>query len=162
MESNLHTVLISGGGSTTDISIFLGQSGTSCDVYLGVALLERVSVDHGDLGRKILVGRMINAEVPAREVYRAFGVSPRTAKCWGAALKSGKMDEVVRVFAGRGAWRKVTPEIIRYARQLYMDRVLLGRNYRPDLSISVKLNDYVFRLRTILFTQTFIFPHRLN
>ena len=37
---------------------------------------------------------------------------------------------MARAFRGRGGKRRVTPELIRYARQLYRERDLLGRNYR--------------------------------
>jgi hypothetical protein len=78
----------------------------------------------------MLVGRLCNAGVAVRELQEAFGHDPRTVKRWGAALLSGDIEVIARVFAGRSGQRKLSPELIRYARQLYRERHLMGRNYR--------------------------------
>ncbi|MBT3297252.1 MAG: hypothetical protein HN383_18445 [Verrucomicrobia bacterium] len=130
METTLHPVLSCGEGAASDITVFQSREGTTYEVYLGVALLERVGADRESVSRKMLVGRLCNAGVSQRELSETFGHDTRTIKKWGTALLTNDMDEIARVFAGRSGRRKVSPELIRYARQLYRERHLLGLNYR--------------------------------
>ena len=121
MENSQHIVLTTGFGTTTDVSICTCEGGASFDVYIGVATIERVGADPGNLPRKMLVGRMGNAKASTRNLSEVFQTTPRTIKRWGDALLCGDIEELNRVFAGRGAWKKVTPELIRYGRQLYRE-----------------------------------------
>lgn len=130
MQTSLQPILSCGEGICSDISIFLNRGGTEYEVYLGVALLERVGADPEVTQRKMLVGRLYNAGVPVVELGEKFGHDPRTIKKWAAALLSSDIDEMARAFAGRAGRRRTSPELIRYARQLYRDRHILGRNYR--------------------------------
>jgi len=130
VETTLHPVLSCGEGAASDITVFQSREGTTYEVYLGVALLERVGADRESVSRKMLVGRLCNAGVSQRELSETFGHDTRTIKKWGTALLTNDMDEIARVFAGRSGRRKVSPELIRYARQLYRERHLLDRNYR--------------------------------
>lgn len=133
--------LLCGGESIgTDLSVFLNEDESTYDAYVGVALLERVPIDPEALGQKMLVGRLYNAGVKLCELRRRFGHDNRTIKKWGSALKSGDVDEMIRAFAGRGYRKKATPELIRYARQLYRDRTVLnfGPNYREQIILMIK------------------------
>ncbi|NOY82170.1 MAG: hypothetical protein GXP31_14325 [Kiritimatiellaeota bacterium] len=130
MLTMIQPVLACGKGTASDVTVFLGGSGTTYDVYIGVALLERVGISREDVRRKMLLGRLYNAHVPLRELSATFGHDPRTIKRWGKALLTNDVEEMARVFAGRSAHRKVTPELIRYGRQLYRERHRFGRNYR--------------------------------
>jgi len=130
MSTTLHPVLTGGEGTTSDLSVFLSRSATTYDVYIGVALLERVGADPEDVQRKMLIGRLCNAGFTLRKLCDTFHHDGRTIKKWGAAILSGDIDEMARAFCGRGGPGKVSPELIRYARQLYRERHLLGRNFR--------------------------------
>ncbi len=130
MATTLQPVLVCGETAATDISVFLSRSGSTYDVYIGTALLERVHVDPDDLMRKLLVARLRNAGVPYRELMQSFGHDFRTIRNWAEALLSGDMDVMTRVFAGRSARKKVTPELIRYARQVYREHRHQKKNYR--------------------------------
>ena len=128
----IQPVLCGGESIDTDLSVFLNEEESSFDAYIGVALLERVPITPEALGHKMLVARLCNAGVKLCRLHEAFGHDNRTISKWGKALKSGDIDEMVRAFAGRGYRKKTTPELIRYARQLYRNRssMNLGRNYR--------------------------------
>jgi len=102
----------------------------------------------------MLVGRLCNAGVPLRELGAAFSHDPRTIKKWGAAMLSGDIEEMARVFAGRRGASKVSPELIRYARQLYRQRHRWGRNYRQ---VIIDLVEAVFRVRISTATASAIF-----
>ena len=130
MQTTLQPILSCGEGILSDISVFLSRGGTEYEVYLGVALLERVGADPEVTQRKMLVGRLFNAGSPVVELGEKFGHDPRTIKKWGAALLSSDIDDMARAFAGRAGRRRTSPELIRYARQLYRERHILGRNYR--------------------------------
>lgn len=135
----IQPILFGGESIGTDLSVFLNKDESTYDAYIGVALLERVPISPEALGQKMLVGRLYNAGVKLCELSRRFGHDNRTIKKWGAALKSGDVDEMVRAFAGRGYRKKATPELIRYARQLYRDRTALnlGPNYREQIILMI-------------------------
>lgn len=139
-------VLFGGERIGTDLSVFLNEDESTYDAYIGVALLERVPIDPKALGQKMLVGRLYNAGVKLCELHRRFGHDNRTIKKWGAALQSGDIDAMVRAFAGRGYGKKATPELIRYARQLYRERSMLnlGANYRQRI---ISMIEEVFAIR---------------
>ena len=124
------------------------------EVYLGVALLERVGAEPKAVARKMLVGRLRNAGVSLRELGETFGHDARTIKGWATALLSGDINEIARSFAGREGERKVSPELMRYAWQLYRERHVLGRNYREV--IICKIAD-VFGVRISTTTASAIF-----
>ncbi len=130
MTTTLQPVLSCGEGVSSDVSVFLSRGGTTYEVYLGVALLERVGADPESTARKMLVGRLCNAGVPITELKESFGHDPRTIRKWATALQSGDIDQIALAFAGRAGRRKTSPELIRYVQQLYGQRHLLGRNYR--------------------------------
>ena len=130
------------GGETveTDLCVFLNSEASSYDAYIGLALLERVSIDPGDLQHKMLVGRLCNHEVELCRLRAAFGHDNRTIKKWARALKSGDVEVMAKAFAGRGYRKKTSPELIRYARQLYRNRTRLnlGRNYRETIIAMIR------------------------
>ena len=138
MCTTLQPVLTGGEGSTSDLSVFLSQNATTYDVYIGVALLERVGATPEEVQRKMLVGRLYNAGFTLRKLCESFHHDGRTIKKWGAAILSGDIDEMARAFCGRGGPGKVSPELIRYARQLYRERHLLGRNFREIIIAKIE------------------------
>ena len=89
MPTNLQPVLSCREGISSDISVFLNHADTTYDVYIGVALMERVGVDPEIIQHKMLVGRLFNAGVSLRELADTFGHDPRTIKKWGVAILSG-------------------------------------------------------------------------
>ncbi len=141
MSTTLQPVLACDESVATDISVFLSQSKSTYDVYIGVALLERVPTDPNDLFHKLLVARLKNAGVSYRELMESFGHDYRTIKKWAEGLLSGDIDEMARVFAGRSARKKVTPELIRHARRLYRRFRHEEKNYREIVIEEIR---YVF------------------
>jgi len=130
MTTSLQPVLSCSERICSDLTVFLSDGGTTYEVYIGVSLLERVGADPNNIGRKMLVGRLCNAGAAVTGLGETFGHDPRTINKWAAALRSTDIDEIARAFAGREGGRKSSPELIRYAQQLYRERHLLGRNYR--------------------------------
>ena len=155
MSTTLQAVLSGGEGVSSDFTVFLSRAATTYDVYIGVALLERVGADPELIQRKMLVGRLFNAGFSRRKLQQTFHHDVRTIKKWGVAILSGDIDEMSRAFTGRGGGGKVSPELIRYARQLYRERHVLGRNYRQIIiakiaevfcvSISTTVASAIFR-----------------
>ncbi|MCK5805780.1 MAG: hypothetical protein KAI66_23315, partial [Lentisphaeria bacterium] len=137
MNATLQPVLVCGQSASTDLSIFVSDAESSYYVYLGVALLERVDIDPEQLQQKMLVGRLYNAGVAVGKIHKTFGHDARSIKKWGTALQSGDIDEMARVFAGRGRHKKVTPELIKYARQLYRERERFGKSFREAIILRV-------------------------
>ena len=130
MANTLQPILACGNPSSTDLTVFLQHGGETYEVYIGLALLERVGIDRESLARKMLVGRLFNAGVPLRRLHEAFGHDDRTVKKWGAAILSNDPELMVGAFRGRGGGGTITPEMVRYARLLYRERHILGRTYR--------------------------------
>jgi len=85
-------------------------------VYYGGELLEKVPEDKEHPEFRLLVGRLYNAGVKVDALKEAFGVDPKTMKCWGEVLKSGDPARLARMLAGRSARRKFTSEIQGYVR----------------------------------------------
>ena len=151
----------------TDLSVFLNSEESTHDVYLGLALLERVKIDPSDLQHKMLVGRLRNADVKFCVLHEIFGHDNRTVKKWSEALKSNDLDQMVKAFSGRKVNKKVSAELVRYVRQLYLSRksLNLGKAYRKKIirmteeifgiSISPSLASEIYRDAT-----EFLFPRQ--
>lgn len=154
MADTLQPVLWCDQQSASDITVFLAAGGTTYEVYLGVALLERVGADPESVARKMLVGRLYNADRTLVELGEHFGHDHRTIKKWGAALRSGDIEQIARAFAGRQGRRKTSPELMRYAWQLYRERERLGRNYRAII-IEKIVEVFGVRLSTTAASQLF-------
>lgn len=121
----------------TDLSVFLDDEESEFYVYLGVALLERVSISPEKIDHKMLIGRLYNGGAKLSLLRERFGHDPRTVKKWGDALKSCDVNEIAHAFAGRQACLKSTPELIRYVCQQYRIRSFLGRSYREKIIMGV-------------------------
>ena len=131
----------------TDLSVFLDDEESEFYVYLGVALLERVSISPEKIDHKMLIGRLYNGGAKLSLLRERFGHDPRTAKKWGDALKSCDVNEIAHAFAGRQACLKSTPELIRYVCQQYRIRSFLGRSYREKIIMGV---DEIFGVKILL------------
>ena len=90
MTNTLQPVLSCREGVSSDVSVFLNHADTTYDVYIGVALMERVGVDPEIIQHKMLVGRLFNAGVSLRELADTFGHDPQTIKKWGVAMLLGE------------------------------------------------------------------------
>ena len=66
-----------------------------------------------------MVARLYNAGVNAVKLKEAFGADRKTMQCWGDALKSGEVERLVRVLAGREARRKLNPKIRTFVRMRF-------------------------------------------
>ncbi len=95
-------------------------------VYYGLELLEIVSANRKEPSFKMLVGRLHNAGVSLRVLQHTFQNDAKTIRRWGRALRSRNAEELVRVLEGRGANRKLTPEIQAYVRARWPDLVRAG------------------------------------
>jgi len=88
-------------------------------VYYGGEMFEKVPDDRNDPQYKMMVARLYNAGVNAVKLKEAFGADRKTMQCWGDALKSGDVERLVRVLAGREARRKLNPEIRAFVRMRF-------------------------------------------
>lgn len=136
----LQPLLVRDQCSETDLSIFLNDVNQSYDAYLDLALLERVPINPESIALKIFIGRLYNYGIKLCEIRKHFRHDNRTIKKWGEALRSGDVDEMLESFRGRNYRKKLSPEIIRYIRQQYINRqkLNLGANYRQKITWMVK------------------------
>ena len=88
-------------------------------VYYGGELLEKVPDDRNHPEYKLMVAQLHNAGVKDVSLKKAFRTDRKTMERWGDALKSGDPELLVRVLAGRGAHRKLTPEIRAFVRMRF-------------------------------------------
>lgn len=88
-------------------------------VFFGGELMEKLPDDRNDPQYKLLLARLFNAGVNAVKLSEVFGPTDKTMRNWGRALKSGDPEKIVRVLAGRGAHRKLTPEIAGFVRNRF-------------------------------------------
>ena len=71
----------------TDLSVFVNSEESEFYVYLGVALLERVSISPENIAHKMLIGRLYNSGAKLSLLRERFNHDPRTIKKWANALK---------------------------------------------------------------------------
>ena len=138
MEGNIQLVLSGYESRYSDLSVFIDKEESEFYIYLGVALLERVSINAEEIGHKMFIGRLYNSEVKLSIIQEKFNHDNRTIKKWGNALKTCDIDEMAKAFTGRTASKKTTPELIRYVLQQYKNRSVLGRSYREKIIMGVK------------------------
>ena len=103
-------------------------------VYFGAELLEVVPDDRESPEYKILSGTLCNSGVRAKKLCTTFDVSFKTLQSWGAAIRSGDPELLVRVLAGRQWKRKLTTEITRFI-QLRFPHIYAGnrRSYSKEI-----------------------------
>ncbi|RLG31847.1 hypothetical protein DRN98_06150 [Methanosarcinales archaeon] len=127
----------------SDISVFLDKEERSYYVYLGIALLERVSINEEELGYKIFIGRLYNSGVSLKKLKERFRHDHRTIKKWGEALKSGDIGIIEKAFSGRKGNVKAKLEVVNYIRH-HRERYLLGKKYRE---VIVKEVEEIFGIK---------------
>ena len=138
MKENIQLILSSYETRYSDLSVFLDKEESEFYVYIGVALLERVSINAEEIGHKMFIGRLYNSGVKLCVLEKRFGHDPRTVKKWGWALKTCDVDEMSKAFTGRKAKMKTTPELIRYVVQQYKSRSVLGSSFREKIIMGVE------------------------
>ena len=124
------------GGATIEQTLYLQQilgtdkrnpaftvcrdaGGQQLHVYYGAQVLQVVPADKSHAEFKLLVARLYNAGLKVKTLVEEFGVSRKTMKRWGDALKSGDPDRLVQALRGRGGHRKLTLEIQSYVRMRF-------------------------------------------
>lgn len=117
---NLQLRLTGGQSVATDLTVFISESSGDLFVYLGTALLERVSNDPDSLAYRMLVGRLANAGMSVTQLSRTFGHDVRTIGKWAEGLLSDSAEAMIRAFAGRGPVRKVTVPVLRFVKARYL------------------------------------------
>jgi len=98
------------------LTVCRDAAGRQFYVYYGAHLLQVVPADKSHAEFKLLVAQLYNAGLKVKTLAAEFGVSRKTMKRWGDALKSGDPDRLVQALRGRGGHRKLTPEIQSYVR----------------------------------------------
>jgi hypothetical protein len=139
----LQQILASCESIDTDLSVFLDAADNTYCVYVGVSLIERVSIDPDELSHKMLMGRLYNGGAKLCVLKKYFNHDDRTIKKWAAALTSGKFDDLLKAFVGV-IIKKTTPELIAYVKQQYRNRSQLAPNYRE---IIIDRTEEVFGVR---------------
>lgn len=99
-------------------TVFRDKAGVQ--IFYGCELLERLPDDRDCVQYKLMVARLYNAGVNSQRLQEAFNVDPKTIRTWGRTLEGGDPVELIRVLAGRQASRKLTVEILSYARMRFL------------------------------------------
>ena len=139
----LQQVLASCESIDSDLSVFLDTADNAYCVYVGVSLIERVSVDPAKLCHKMLIGRLYNGKAKLSVLKKYFNHDDRTIKKWAKALKSGNFNDMAKAFLGVST-KKVSLELIAYVKQQYRNRSQLPKNYRE---IIIDKTEEVFGIR---------------
>ncbi len=133
MNENLQLILSNYEVKYSDLSVYLNNDESEFYIYIGIALLECISLNAEEIGHKMFIGRLYNAGVKLSLLRDRFNHDGRTVKKWGAALKSCNIEEITLAFTGRKGHKKVIPEVIRYIIQQYNNKSILGRSYRKKI-----------------------------
>ncbi len=108
-------------------------------VHFGMHLLEKVRRDRSAVELKMLAGRLYNTGFNRAKLCEHFGWTRKTIQSFGEALKSGDVDEMRRVFAGR--WnknKKLTKEREQFVRETYRD-IYKGKGCHSNAAIRAEL-----------------------
>ena len=133
MNENLQLILSNYEVKYSDLSVYLNNDESEFYIYIGIALLECISLNAEEIGHKMFIGRLYNAGVKLSLLRDRFNHDGRTVKKWGEALKSCNIEEITLAFTGRKGHKKVVPEVIRYIIQQYNNKSILGRSYRKKI-----------------------------
>lgn len=119
-------------------SLFRDPTRQTIHVYYGLELLEVVPEHKEHLAFRCLIGRLYNAGVKAKSLQQQFGVDRKTMQRWGQALQADDPQQLLKALAGRGAPRKLTPEIrsfvaVRFASIYPQNRRSYSRAIREEI-----------------------------
>lgn len=119
-------------------SLFRDPTRQSLHVYYGIELLEVVPENKGHLAFRCLMGRLYNARVKAKSLQEQFGVDRKSLQRWGQALQANDPEQLTKALAGRGAQRKLTPEIrsfvaVRFASVYPQNRRSYSQEIRQEI-----------------------------
>lgn len=121
-------------------TVYQDAAGQELHVYYGAELLQVVPVDKTHAEFKLFVARLYNAGLKVKSLVEQFGVSRKTLKRWGDALKSGDPDRLVEALRGRGGHRKLTPQIESYVR-LRFPRIYAETHYRYSQCLRAEIEE---------------------
>ncbi len=80
-------------------------------VFYGMALFDVVKNDKTDLGFKLMIGQMVNANLNQTVLSKEFGIAVSTMKRWAKAIKCSDPETLIKMLSGPGAPKKITTEI---------------------------------------------------
>ncbi|MFT5133849.1 MAG: hypothetical protein ACI9SC_002322 [Gammaproteobacteria bacterium] len=109
-------------------------------VYFGFALLEIVEDDREHPTFKLLLARLYNAGLKVETLISAFDVPYTTLRRWAQVVKSGDVDQLMRMLAGRSHPRKLTREIKSFAKQRFRD-IYPDNKYRYSQQIREEISE---------------------
>ena len=135
------------GISKRNPDITLWTSDTDPDklyVFWGALLLETVPNDKNSPGFKLLLGRLYNSGMTAKNLTEEFGVARTTMKRWGEALQRGSIEILLRDLHGPGRPRKLTDEIIAFTKLRFQD-LYQESHYRYSQKIREEIKE-VFQI----------------
>lgn len=88
-------------------------------VFFGAEPLETIPWDRHNPAFKLLLGRLFNAGISRKALRQTFGVCHTTQARWGKALLDQDPQNLLRVLAGSGAPRKLTPQVRSFVQTIY-------------------------------------------
>lgn len=134
---NLQPLLFGGKRYATDLDLVLSEVDNNYCLYLGPALVERISCNEESLAYKCLVGRLYNAGWKMGQLRSIFTHDSRTIQKWADALLSDDPEFIVKTFSGRGARKKTSPEAIRFIKARYLELKNKRSDFRRQISVEV-------------------------
>jgi hypothetical protein len=100
--------------------------------------LEKVPAAINHPSFKMFLGRLCNADFPARLLESLLGVSRTSIARWRAALTSDDMERIKTAFSGQGARKKMTECITCYMKDRYLELKGVEKNYNVLIRDEVK------------------------
>lgn len=146
---------ILGTSSKTAFSVSLNKETGQYHVLYGLELFEVVPADHDDMRFKLMIVHLYHVGVTKKQLNDTFGIDKRTIKRWSNAIKSGKAEIITKVFAGRRAGRKLTPEVTEYIKMRFPsiyseDKYTYSRKMRAELKRVMKVDVSSEAIRPLL------------
>ncbi len=112
-------------------------------VCVAFSIIETVKDDPKSFEYKLMVARLFNAGVKRKKLIQIFAGARTTMQRWGDALKSNDITIISRAFAGQGAPKKITEEILSFIQCRFRD-IYQDTHYDYSKRIREEINE-VFR-----------------
>jgi len=92
-------------------------------VHFAMHHLETVIADSFE--EKLLVARLYNSDFSRKRLQETFGFDRKTMQSWGKALKSGKPEQIQKIFFGQGPEPKLFPIHISFIKKKYHELIAI-------------------------------------
>ena len=99
--------------------LFNPEMPNNLQIHYGMRLLE--VVPRNSFPEKLLIARLFNARHNQKALKAAFKYDIKTMRSWARLLKSGEINDIIKIGQGQGAVKKFTEDKLKFINYLYKE-----------------------------------------